>query len=103
MMRFRRVLIAASAPAELQGFYHDLLELPVVGSSEEQAGVQVGETALLFQAAPPGTEPSYHFAFRAPGNQFAEAKRWLHSRTRLLQHRGSDEVAWDFWDATAVY
>ena len=102
-MRFRRVVIAAASPAEQVAFYHDLLELPLARPTGEHAGVQVGETALVFEPAAAGTAPSYHFAFRVPGNQFTDAKRWLRERTPLLPHRGSDEVAWDFWDAMAVY
>jgi catechol 2,3-dioxygenase-like lactoylglutathione lyase family enzyme len=102
-MRFRRVLIAAPSPSELVAFYHDVLELPLARSTNDWPGVQVGETALLFEAAPRGTAPSYHFAFRVPGNQFPEAKRWLQGRASLLCHNGSDEIAWDFWNAMAIY
>jgi catechol 2,3-dioxygenase-like lactoylglutathione lyase family enzyme len=109
-MRFRYVAIVAPNPEAQQTFYEKLLELPRTTSTTklgvgapEVVGVRVGETELLFQPAPPGSTPTYHFAFRIPGNQFPEAKRWLAERADLLRHKSDDEFSWDFWDAKAVY
>src|SRR5207253_8425119 len=50
-----------------------------------------------------GDAPTYHFAFRVPGDRFHEAKEWLSGRVDLLQEDGVNEFDWDFWDAHAVY
>jgi len=76
---------------------------PAAASTAAELAFRIGETELVFQAALPGLAPSYHFAFRIPGNQFMQAKRWLAERAELLRQDGQDQFAWDFWNAMAVY
>jgi catechol 2,3-dioxygenase-like lactoylglutathione lyase family enzyme len=102
-MVFRRVVMAAPSTAAQRDFYNGLLELPLTASSDREVAVQAGETELVFTTAAPGTSPSYHFAFRIPGNRFGQAKSWLQERAELIRHGGMDEFPWDFWNASAVY
>ena len=102
-MIFRTLAIAAPSPAAQRAFYEEVLELPITSASEHEVSIQVGESEVVFRQALPGTAPSYHFAFRIPGNQSAEAKRWLAERSQLLRRQGKDEFGWDFWSASAVY
>lgn len=86
-----------------RAFYGDALGLPVVVDTPEEVAFQAGRTRIAFRQAPPGAVPTYHFALRVPGNQFAEAKSWLARRAELLRDDGRDEFDWHFWGALAVY
>ncbi len=102
-MIFREVVMEAPSPRSLLDFYGGVLQLPIVSERDEDVAVRAGATTLRFRRAAPGTAPTYHFALRAPGNQFAEAKEWLAARTELVRDDGQDEFDWDFWGARAVY
>src|SRR5690348_7550136 len=102
-MMFRKVVMAASSVAAQRSFYGELLELPLTVSSDLEVGVRAGETEVEFRKDAAAGGASYHFAFRIPGNRFAEAKEWLQARVPLLTADGQDEFPWDFWDARAVY
>lgn len=86
-----------------RGFYGDVLGLPIAGEGADEVAFQAGRTRIRFRHAQPGEAPTYHFAFRVPGNRFKEAKSWLAGRTELLRDGGSDEFDWSFWGARAVY
>lgn len=86
-----------------RAFYGDALGLPVVADTAEEVAFQAGRTRIGFREAPAGAAPTYHFALRVPGNQFAEAKSWLAARAALLREDAEDEFDWDFWGALAVY
>lgn len=91
------------SPPAMLDFYGSALELPVVVESDDEVAVRAGATMLRFRRAAAGTAPTYHFALRAPGNQFEEAKVWLAERTELVCEDGHDEFDWDFWGARAAY
>jgi catechol 2,3-dioxygenase-like lactoylglutathione lyase family enzyme len=102
-MEFHEIVMEATSPEAMRSFYGDLLELPVVAENEDEVAFRLGATTVRFRRAVPGTAPTYHFAFRVPGNQFSEAKAWLDARTELVRDGDRDEFDWDFWGARAVY
>jgi catechol-2,3-dioxygenase len=86
---------------DMQAFYVNMLDLPLVQRDADHLIVQAGRTRLVFAGAQ--SECSYHFAFNIPENQFAEAKTWLSQRTSLLKFQGNDEIHWTAWNAHALY
>ncbi len=102
-MVFREIVMEAPSPATMGAFYGGALELPIVAESDSEVAVRAGVTTLRFRRAAPGAAPTYHFALRAPGDQFSEAKAWLAGRTELVRQDDQDEFEWDFWGARAVY
>jgi hypothetical protein len=89
-VRFEEVTLAG--PAELAGFYADVLELPRAGDA-----IRIGETTLRF--APQDGKPFYHFALLVPGDRFDAALTWAQKRVELL----GDVFESDAWDSRAVY
>jgi catechol 2,3-dioxygenase-like lactoylglutathione lyase family enzyme len=89
-MRFVEVVL--DGPAELAGFYRDVLGLPLDGET-----IVVGETRLRFRDEDRGA--FYHFALLVPGDRFDSALGWACERVALL----GEAFDFDFWDARAVY
>jgi catechol 2,3-dioxygenase-like lactoylglutathione lyase family enzyme len=89
-MRFAEVALAG--PAELTGFYQDVLGLPLHAET-----IVVGETRLRFRDEDPGA--FYHFALLVPGDRFDAAREWAGKRVELL----GDVFDAEAWDARAVY
>jgi hypothetical protein len=89
-VRFSDVTLAG--PAELPGFYGDVLGLPLEGDA-----IRIGETTLRFE--PGDGEPFYHFALLAPGDRFDAVLAWAQERVELLGEVFDAEA----WDARAVY
>jgi hypothetical protein len=89
-MKFVEVVL--DGPAELAGFYHDVLGLPLDGET-----IVVGETRLRFHDDDRGAY--YHLALLVPGDRFDSALGWAREGVALL----GDVFDFDFWDARAVY
>ena len=75
---------------ELESFYGEVLELPVLESGDSFFVLKVGTSRLRFEAAAPGQEPAYHFGLEIPENKVALAVRWLGERHELLQGEGEE-------------
>jgi catechol 2,3-dioxygenase-like lactoylglutathione lyase family enzyme len=101
-MRFRHVRLHAphGSRSILEDFYTDQLGFT---SIDEQTGVKIGETGLVFESGP--SEPFYHFALLVPGNRFDEALDWIGERAELLPDAETGGAVFDFdnWDALACY
>lgn len=103
-MLIHQLRLATHHLAAQRRFYHDLLGLPLLAAQAEQITLQVGQSTLVFTAAPDSAPAHYHFAFNIPAGQFAEAKAWLASRVPLLtDSHGADEFNFTAWNAHAVY
>ncbi|HEX4324373.1 MAG TPA: hypothetical protein VHZ77_07045 [Gaiellaceae bacterium] len=89
-MKFAEVVL--DGPAELSGFYRDVLGLPLDGDA-----IVVGETRLRFRGE--DGRAFYHFAFLVPGDRFDPALAWARERVELL----GDVFDAEAWDARAVY
>jgi hypothetical protein len=89
-MKFDEVTLAG--PAELTGYYGDVLELPV-----DEDAIRIGETTLRFEAQNGGA--FYHFALLVPGDRFEAVLAWSRERAELL----GGVFASDTWDSRAVY
>jgi hypothetical protein len=84
-------------------YYSSVLELPV-RMSDTNLEIKAGDTELLFTQAETNFDGAYHFAFNIPENQFHAAKKWISSRTSLLQDEtGRDEFASNNWNSHSVY
>ena len=89
-MRFAEVTLAG--PAELTGFYRDVLRLPLDGDA-----IRIGETLLRFE--PADGAPFYHFALLVPGDRFDAALAWVPEHVEVL----GDVFESDDWNSRAVY
>jgi catechol 2,3-dioxygenase-like lactoylglutathione lyase family enzyme len=101
-MRLRHLSLATADPASLRGFYAETLGLPT-GETADGFVVAVGDSAMEFGRAEPGTEPTYHIAFTVPGGSIDAAAEWLATRADLLTDDGRERFRYEFLDATAVY
>ncbi|NKB70723.1 MAG: hypothetical protein GKR89_26945 [Candidatus Latescibacteria bacterium] len=103
--RFRRIRLLTKNLEQMHTFYAETLELPIrVDNKKKKLTVIVGESELEFVEE--STESRcYHFAINIPNNMFAEAKRWLALRTKLLldSEVGTDQRFFANWNAHAVY
>lgn len=89
--------MSLAGPAELAGFYADVLELPRAGDA-----IRIGETTLGF--TPPDGEPFYHFAFLVPGDRFDAALAWADRRVGILSGADGERVFLsDEWNSSAIY
>jgi catechol 2,3-dioxygenase-like lactoylglutathione lyase family enzyme len=91
------------ALAAQKRFYTEVLGLPLVAEGPDRFTVQAGQTALTFEAAAPGTQPHYHFAFNIPENKLDEAKAWLAARHHVLSADGDDTFHFVSWNAHSFY
>jgi catechol 2,3-dioxygenase-like lactoylglutathione lyase family enzyme len=89
-MRFAEVTLGG--PAELTGFYRDVLGLPLDGDA-----IAIGETTL--RLAPSEGAPFYHVALLVPGDRFDAAHAWIRGAVELL----GDVFPSDAWNSRAVY
>lgn len=103
-MDFIELGLQAQDLAVLRRFYGDVLGLPVLDGPGGALVVQAGTTRLLFEAAPTGVAPLYHFAFDIPHNQFEAAHAWLLARVPLLKQGAvQDTFHFEAWNAHACY
>jgi len=98
----RLELLTSNLAAQLE-YYQTVLQLPAE-MNMDMLSVQAGRTQLSFKQAAAGWEGQYHFCFNIPENQFAESKKWLASRTALLQdEHGRDEFQSESWNSNSLY
>lgn len=102
-MRIKRLtLLTSNLPAQLD-YYQTLLKLPAKIQADSLI-VQAGTTELIFQQADPNWLGQYHFCFNIPTNHFTESKKWISSKTALLQdENGNDEFQSDSWNSNSLY
>ncbi|MFN8411793.1 MAG: hypothetical protein U0Z26_05350 [Anaerolineales bacterium] len=102
-MLIKRIeLLSADLPTQ-QKFYADTLELPTQ-LKQGALEIQIGTSQLVLTQAPEGWVGAYHFCFNIPENQFAASKKWISSKTPLLQdEKGNDEFASDSWNSNSLY
>lgn len=103
--RLLHMELQANKLDELRSFYRKKLGLTISADTSDGFTMKTGPSTIQYKAAPPQTEPFYHFAFNIPENQFAEAKTWLSKRVPLLidSSTGKDEVYFAAWNAHAIY
>lgn len=88
---------------EMRVFYSELLDLPLISSSDTSFAVQIGTSILSFIQSDSMEETQYHFAFNIPSNQFKEAKQWAQTKVDLLKEDGEDEVYFKRSNAHSLY
>jgi catechol 2,3-dioxygenase-like lactoylglutathione lyase family enzyme len=98
------LLVPTSVHGEVDHFYIERLGLGTASGDNAPGGYAVGPARLQFKEPADGSAPFYHFAFLAPGNRFAEAKRWLSGAGSLLTgSNGQTTFEFEAWDAKASY
>ena len=84
-------------------FYADVLDLPV-NLTSSTLEVKVGKSDLVFRQAWSDFDGAYHFAFNIPANQYDTAKKWIASRTSLLQdNNGKEDFELATWNSSSLY
>lgn len=88
----------------LADFYGQRLALDVARRGGSLL-VGAGATEIVFDAAPDGAEPFYHFALRVPRDRFDAARSWAEQRAGLLADHdtGRTTFRFDSWNADACY
>ncbi len=98
------LLVPRAVQSGVDRFYVEDLGLGRISGADAPTGYAVGPARLRFTETDDDSAPFYHFAFLAPGDRFAEAKRWLSGAGRLLSDsNGQTTFDFDFWDARASY
>jgi hypothetical protein len=99
------LLVPRAAQGGVDRFYVEDLGLGRISGENAPAAYAVGPARLQFTETADDSAPFYHFAFLAPGDRFAEAKRWLAGAGRLLLPDSDGQTTFDFdsWDAKASY
>jgi catechol-2,3-dioxygenase len=88
---------------EMKRFYGQILGFPIENETSNSFLVTFGISSIEFNDQDVEGEPYYHFAFDIPSNQFAEAKRWIKSKTELLTEEGADEIDFKYSVAKSFY
>ena len=101
-MEITQLVLKTHCLSEMQVFYTQTLEFPLLESNETDFTISAGMTQLTFEQDD-SDEWVHHFAFTIPCNQFDEAKEWLAQRTPLMDIQGKDEIDWTAWEAKATY
>ncbi|MBL8080845.1 MAG: hypothetical protein JNM55_22930 [Anaerolineales bacterium] len=102
MLIKRLELLTLNLPAQYE-YYHRLLELPAEIKSDNLT-IQAGRTQLVFKQAPANWTGQYHFCFNIPQNRFTESKKWISTKTPLLQDdSGRDEFQSESWNSNSLY
>jgi catechol-2,3-dioxygenase len=83
-----------------QGFYRNVLKLPVIKTDDDHLTVQAGQTKLTFVRG--SIDGVYHFAFNIPENQFAAALKWL-PVPLIKASDGKSEFFSEGWNANMFY
>jgi len=100
-MNIKELTIAAKHLEEQISFYTEILELPLLSSSEEMAEFSIGDSILKLTKTNDFTP--YHFAFNIPSNKEYEALEWLRERVEILPDEDEELVVLDHWNARAIY
>ena len=102
MLIKRLELLTLNLPAQYE-YYHRLLELPAEIHSNMLI-IEAGHTQLIFKQAPASWIGQYHFCFNIPQNRFNESKKWISTKTPLLQDdSGRDEFQSESWNSNSLY
>lgn len=101
-MLLRFISLQTSCLEEMVDFYA-ALGLPMLARGPGYGVLRAGTTQLMWQQAPPGSLPIYHFAFDIPRNQLNEAAAWLSQRLILLEQDGATQFDFPDWNASSVY
>lgn len=102
-MDIKHVQLQTNKLQEMKVFYGELLGFTILNASSNCFQIQVGISIIEFTNQGVEGKPFYHFAFDIPANQFAQAKKWLKSKTVLLKENGDDEVYFSFSMAKSCY
>ncbi|WP_277583996.1 glyoxalase [Psychrobacillus antarcticus] len=98
---FKRVTLYTNQLKQLQGFYGNVLEIPIDESTDEYFQLTIGTSTLIFRLSE--LQTSYHFAINIPGNQFTLAKHWAKERVLLNRENSLDETYYARFEADAIY
>jgi len=103
-MRIEELTLLAPDLEAQAVFYGDHLGLPVERRDEE-LGVRVGASRLVFRRSATQLPGPYHVAFNVPGDALPSAKAWLRARgvAPVTAGDGADEFVFAKWDARATY
>lgn len=105
-MKIKTLLLYTADLQKQKDFYTEVLNLLLLKETSDSFTVQVGSSALTFQAhaEPPAEKHYYHFAFNIPANQIKEGLAWLKNKGIEIIKDGDNEII-DFknWNAEAVY
>ncbi len=102
MLIKRLELLTLNLPTQYE-YYHRLLELPAEIHSNVLI-IGAGRTQLMFKQAPASWAGQYHFCFNIPQNRFNESKKWISTKTPLLQDdSGRDEFQSASWNSNSLY
>lgn len=82
-------------------FYRDLLGCSVKEETSSSISFFIGNSVLKLQQRVNATP--YHIAINIPSNQIGQALHWLKERVEILKDDGEEVVAFDAWNATAMY
>lgn len=100
-MNFKHIKLYSANLSAQKNFYIQLLGLELIAEGTNYFTIQVGQTALSFEAQE-GAKP-YHYAFNIPSNQGENAVNWLKERVSILDVEGEDLVDFYYWNAEAMY
>lgn len=98
---FKTVTLYTNQLKQLQGFYGNVLEIPIEESTDEYFQLSIGTSTLIFRLSE--LQTSYHFAINIPGNQFTLAKHWAKERVLLNREDSVDETYYARFEADAIY
>lgn len=104
-MRIDRLHLQTAHLEALSEFYAEKFELDVRSVEDDSVVVAFGETSVVFEPSPTGTNPYYHFAITVPSNRFDDAVAWLTDRVEPLTDpdTGEQTFFFEFMNAHAVY
>jgi catechol-2,3-dioxygenase len=102
-MNILEIQLQSADISSTRRFYEEILGMKILYTSESSLKISAGLSTLIFNKIQNGN-PSYHFAFNIPANQFEEAHAWASQRVQLLPVTPGNTVA-DFknWNAKAFY
>lgn len=109
-MRLREVHVPTRGLDAMRRFYVGTLGLPETFAEPGRFSVRVGRSTLAFHEA--GQDAgARHFAFNVPGDRIHDAHAWIAPRAPVVADEGGGGgggggepiVAFDAWDAHAVY
>ncbi|WP_340113402.1 VOC family protein [Maribellus mangrovi] len=100
-MRIKSLNIYSTNLSEQVPFYSEVLELPMLESTNESATFQIGESRFTIQHRVQTTP--YHFAINIPSNKVDEALGWLQERVSVLNEGDRKIQNFEAWNAKAVY
>ena len=97
---FKSIILYTNKLKEMQHFYLNDLEFPLVESTVNSFTIQGGESTLTFIHS--DESATYHFAFNILGNQMVTAKNWLDGRVLLNLEDEKDEDYYKSFDADEI-